>query len=93
MTQQKPSLGRVVHFVAGDGQHLAATISQVYTPYSGTVPREPEEEARRATLCEAQAVDVHVLYPDHQSPMQFVEGVRYDEAAGPLSWHWPEREG
>lgn len=89
---QKPSIGRVVHFVAGDGQHLAATISYVYTPYSGNVPREPEQEKRWELLCESEAVDLHALYPSKTTPVEFLEGVRHDPAGGLLSWHWPERE-
>ncbi|CAM3269345.1 hypothetical protein DESA109040_05950 [Deinococcus saxicola] len=89
---QKPTISRAVHFVDGAGTHMAATISYVYTPYSGNVPREPEQEARWKTLCDAQAVDLHVFWPDSEQPVQFVEGVPFNETAGPLSWHWPERE-
>jgi len=89
---QKASIGRVVHFVAGDGTHTAATVSYVYTPYSGKVAREPEDEQRWQGLCDVQAVDLHALWPDNDQPVKYVQGVPFNEAGGPLSWHWPERE-
>jgi len=73
---QTSSIGRAVHFVAGDGRHMSATISYVYTPYSGKVPREPEDEQRWQTLCNAQTVDVHVLWPDNENPVRAVTALR-----------------
>jgi hypothetical protein len=30
MTPQKPSIGRIVHYICGDGRHLPCTVTEVY---------------------------------------------------------------
>jgi hypothetical protein len=32
MEQQQPTVGRIVHYVDGDGNHLAAVIAKVWSP-------------------------------------------------------------
>lgn len=91
--EQKPSVGRVVHYVAfgtpgGEfkaGICRAAVITEVYTngnmPPNGTVIQIDEHgQCTTVGLC--------VLNPTGQ---YFNRGIRYDDKSVPGTWHWPER--
>ena len=90
----KPSVGRIVHYVAygtpgGEfpvGAHRAAIITEVYgpgsMPPSGTVIQIDEHG-------NGTSVGLCVLNPTGQF---FNRGVPHDPTAQqPGSWHWPER--
>ena len=74
---QKPSVGRVVHYVArgsADGVFppacRAATITEVDPPES------------------TPGVSLAVLNP---TGLFFDHGIEHDEDQAPGTWHWPER--
>lgn len=76
METQKPSIGRIVHYVSygspgGEFQSecRAAIVTRVSSLSTGDV-------------------DLCVLNP---TGMYFNQGCRYDEGKGPGTWHWPER--
>lgn len=85
MTDQLPSVGRTVHYVAygtpgGEfpaGVCRAAIITEVGNPLGGLADQNPHQ---RVGLC--------VLNP---TGLFFNRGIPYDEAKSPGSWHWPER--
>lgn len=80
--QQKPSIGRIVHYVApgsADGRfppaHRAAIVTETFTP----VPGDGEP-----------AIKVCVLNP---TGIFFSDWLTEDQTASrPFTWHWPERE-
>lgn len=79
----KPSVGRIVHFIAYAGPAgekaeggvcRAAIVTEV-----GAKEREQKHES----------VDLFVLAP---SAMFLTHGVKHDEGKAMRTWHWPERE-
>ena len=87
--EQKPSVGRVVHYVAygtpgGEfpaGVCRAAIITEVGPmEYPGEDPSADNVAVQTASLC--------VLNPAGQF---FNRNVPYDEQRKPGTWHWPER--
>jgi hypothetical protein len=86
MTNQKPSLGRIVHFVLPweprVGLHRPAIVTASADPFG-------------------EIVNLRVFLEDgdvrndiggfHESV--FVERVKLSTTEAPGSWHWPEREG
>lgn len=88
MSEQQPSVGRIVHYVAygtpgGEfpvGAHRAAIITEINDQMLAEGAQFPFEGAGRVGLC--------VLNPTGQF---FNRGVPYDATAQtPGSWHWPE---
>lgn len=81
MSEQKPSVGRVVHYVAygtpgGEfpaGVCRAAVITEVNDPDSATP---------------SGAVGLCVLNP---TGLFFNRGIQYSAESKPGTWHWPER--
>jgi hypothetical protein len=89
MSEQKPSVGRVVHYVAygtpgGEfpaGVCRAAVITEVNARQSGRVVQlSPDGTQMDVGLC--------VLNPTGQF---FNQGVPYSAEVKPGTWHWPER--
>ncbi len=74
MSEQVPSVGRVVHFVYG-GQHYAAIITAV----SSRLFEEGGEPQYGQTL---------VVFPPMEPP--FATVAEYDPAGADATWHWPE---
>lgn len=83
--QQKPSVGRVVHYVAygtpggefPSGVCRAATITEVGIPLGDKSQSDPDERC-----------SIFVMNP---SGVFFNQGIRHDEGKAPGTWHWPER--
>jgi hypothetical protein len=83
MPEQRPSVGRAVHYVAygtpgGEfpaGVCRAATVTEVYndSPITGEV---------------REKVSVCVMNP---TGLFFNQGIPYDPQKAPGTWHWPER--
>jgi hypothetical protein len=97
MEQQKPSVGRIVHYVAygtpgGEfpaGVCRAAIITEVYYGADGTKPPQGVTVQLRAdTPGVCWSIGLCVLNPTGQF---FNRGIPYDEGKKPGSWHWPER--
>ena len=100
--EQKPSVGRAVHYVAygtpgGEfpaGICRAATITEVYTPTTMPVaiplalPAESltDYDAMQAEL--DQFVGLCVLNP---TGLFFNRAIKFDANKAPGTWHWPER--
>lgn len=82
MDQQKPSVGRVVHYVAygTPGGEFPAGVCRcaLVTEVDKISPVRPPSDA--VGLC--------VLNP---TGIFFNRGIPYDEGKAPGSWHWPER--
>ena len=83
----KPSVGRIVHYVAfgtpgGEytaGAHRAAIITEI-SIQPGEVVNTPDPD-QRVSLCIFNPTGLH-----------FREWVPYSDVAAPGTWHWPERE-
>lgn len=70
--------GRIVHYVAYNGRHLAAII----TGYSVDKPGN----------CNlAVFTDMANVNGDQSGGVQFHFNVHHDETPTPGRWHWPER--
>lgn len=78
MSEQQPSVGRIVHYVSHGspdgthpaGEHRAAIITEVY----------------------GDATDIAGLCVLNPNGMYFQRSARYDATAQqPGTWHWPER--
>lgn len=83
----KPSIGRIVHFVLGNGQHRPAIITRVWEDDSpGSYP--PEDEVVNMTIFPDGSNDV----PAGSSFTLTAWGtsVHHDESCKPRTWHWPE---
>lgn len=89
MSEQTPSVGRIVHYVAygtpgGEfpaGICRAAVITETNAVVPGTtIQLGPDGKQLSVGLC--------VLNPTGQF---FNRGIKYDEAKAPGTWHWPER--
>lgn len=84
----RPSVGRIVHYVAygtpgGEypaGKHRAALITEINDTEIAAGAVFPHDGAGRVGLC--------ILNP---TGMFFTQGVPYDAAGAPGTWHWPER--
>lgn len=73
---EKPSTGRIVHFVMPDGACRPAVVVRVW------------EEGR----CNLQVfTDGSNDGAGHESGIKWATSVSYSEEAKPSTWHWPER--
>jgi hypothetical protein len=72
----KPSIGRVVHYVISKEVHLPATITSV---------KNSEEEIVNLFLMNDPEI------PRRYDLEKGVVNCRHDEEANPGTWHWPER--
>lgn len=90
-TMDKPSVGRIVHYVAygtpgGEfpaGVCRATVITEVASLKMGAetnIVIDPEGNVTTVSIC--------VLNP---SGLFFNRGIQYDEKKAPGTWHWPER--
>lgn len=77
-TKQKPSLGRVVHYVAESGQHLAAIITNPKALMLRTGGERGEGQALTAL-------------PEGGAPFSVGAEENADFTSG--TWHWPEPVG
>lgn len=90
----KPSVGRIVHYVAygtpgGEfpaGICRAAVITEVYNGPAARPPAGIVIQLDAEGVC--TSVGLCVLNP---TGLYFNRGVPYDEARIPGTWHWPER--
>ncbi len=81
----KPSIGRIVHFVAMDGPKpeptcRAAIVTAVAEPGDELIEVGPDGQVTTVHLC--------VFGLNGQS---FLRYARLQEAKLPGTWHWPER--
>jgi hypothetical protein len=86
MSEQQPSIGRIVHFVLSNGFHRPAVLSGIHpqrfdSPASHDVelhvftrPGDPWDGGRTWQL------------------MNYAHRAAFDERGDPGTWHWPERE-
>ena len=96
MSEQQPSVGRIVHYVAygtpgGEfpaGMDRAAIITEVYYGPGAEVPPGVVVRLNPATPGVCWSVGLCVLNPTGQF---FNRGVPYDPNNAPGTWHWPER--
>lgn len=79
MNEQKPSIGRMVHFTPRAGICRAAIVTEL--TYHDAALTEPTGNVALAVFGPAG-----VSFEDDVSPG------RRDDAAGAPSWHWPERD-
>lgn len=77
MGNQKPSVGRVVHFMYGD-EHYAAIITAVH---SRLIEGEGEPKYGQTLT----------VFPPMAAPFSTV--AEMNEACAPATWHWPEFVG
>lgn len=75
--------GRIVHYVAYNGRHLAAIV----TGHSASVTRLTGDEVDLAVF-----TDLDNVNGQPNGGVQFHFSVPHSEAATPGHWHWPERE-
>lgn len=81
MADQKPSIGRIVHFVlpamrSGPARHRPAVITMVYS----------DTCVNLRILFDANDPEIYGEREDRR------KSVVLDERGEPHTWHWPERE-
>lgn len=91
---QKPSIGRIVHYVlpygSCKGQHRAAMITGVNVDdtLNLSVFRDQHADPSNASFADGrEAGSVFVC----QHPLYLVRDVHHGELQKPGTWHWPER--
>lgn len=81
MNQQKPSVGRIVHYVCGRGVHRPAIVTCVHS--------DGESVGLHVFTCYGDSFDGRATY----QLVNQAGNVEHDEAGKPTAtWHWPERE-
>lgn len=80
MSEQVPSIGRMVHFMYGD-EHYAAIITAV----SGRMVEHDPVTGDAKTVIEGQALTV---FPPNDQPFTTIAAL--DPACSSATWHWPE---
>jgi hypothetical protein len=75
MTEQVPSIGRVVHFVYGD-QHVPALIT------------DPEYRIIEPAIDDPPIQQALTVFPVGAPP--FTTTAIYNQGGAPATWHWPE---
>ncbi|HBD19459.1 MAG TPA: hypothetical protein DC063_04795 [Arenimonas sp.] len=86
---QKPTVGRIVHYVLPDGpsagQHRPAIIVRTWDqpelPFSGTVQLQVFTDGQN-----------DVAPGEPWSATKWISSATYSEEPQPRTWHWPERE-
>jgi hypothetical protein len=74
--------GRIVHYVLRPGEHRAAIIVRVWRDSHGNP----------APLGTVNLTVFPDWGNDGEDGIVWKTSVVYDEAHGPYTWHWPERE-
>jgi hypothetical protein len=79
--EQKPAVGRIVHYVTPEGEHRPAIITGFSRKFIGAgIPPLGEVFP-----------NLYVFFEPEDGLLPFRKCVRHDEPATPASWHWPER--
>ena len=81
----KPSIGRIVHFVTNEGDHLPAIIVKVL----------PVAKDHPGDLVALRVFSYQNLWRpsvNHQEPVYVGDEMQPIPRADPETWHWPERE-
>lgn len=101
MSQQQPSIGRIVHYVlpAGsvyEGEHRPAILTQVWQP----IEHEQAPGMCNLTVFKGQSIDFRSrnggtascgIISEESQPSVMLGSVLYSEEPKPGTWHWPER--
>lgn len=87
---QKPSIGRIVHFVMPDRTHRPATIVRCYEgEFYANLSVTLDGENDRNNLCTLAAMPPGITVSSHLWRGSVMADFTENQAG---TWHWPERE-
>lgn len=96
MSEQIPTVGRIVHYVMSDGRsagdHRPAIIVRVWGEEQVASGQLPESALGTVQLqVFTDGTNDESIDTAYTSGIAWKTSVRHDELAGNGTWHWPER--